>query len=351
MRILYGLSADGLGHAMRARVIAAHLSAQGHDVRLATSGRPAALLRRHGFSVVDVGGLSTHYEGGKVRRRETAWRALRDMPGRVRRNVRVLCEQAEAFAPELVLTDFSGFACALGHALDLPMVSIDHQHVVDRFHHPWRVVGGFAVDFVLARAVVRAKTPRCHRYIVTSFFFPAARDERATTLVGPVMRPEVERLNPTVADHVVVYQTAGGDPSLIPALRAVHGVPFHVYGHGSSGSTGNVTLRRFDEASFLDDLASARAVIANGGFTAISEALYFGKPVLSIPVPGQAEQQLNAAWLEHLGLGQHVQRLDGASVRGFLERLPSLQSSCDVRLRSGTRDALCEVDRALAEVA
>ena len=59
---------------------------------------------------------------------------------------------------------------------------------------------------------------------------------------------------------------------------------------------GNVELRDFDETRFAADLRSARAVIANGGFTTLAEAIRLGKPVLSIPVRHQGEQELNAAY-------------------------------------------------------
>lgn len=350
MRIFYGLSGDGLGHAMRARVIAAHLLERGHEVRLASWGPAAALLRRHGFSVIEVGGLSAHYERGRVRRTKTAVRMLRETPARVVTNARALLEQAESFVPDIAITDFNGFACVLGHVLKVPTLSIDHQHVLDRFQQPRHVVAGFAADFAVARALVSAKTPRCHRYLVTSFFFPEARHGTTTSIFGPVMRPELTRLSPTRGDHIVVYQTAGGASGLLAALRSVQGLEFRVYGYGAPCRVGNVVLRCFDEGGFLADLAGARAVITNGGFTAIAEALYLGKPVLSVPLPGQAEQQLNAAWLAELGLGMRAPQVDRAQLRRFIDRLPDLPAGGDARLRTGTRDALATIDRALAEV-
>jgi len=336
---------------MRARVIAAHLVERGHEVRLASWGAAAALLRRHGFSVIEVRGLSAHYEQGRVRRAKTALRMLRETPARLATNARTLLEQAESFVPDVAITDFNGFACVLGHLLKVPTLSVDHQHVMDRFRQPRHVVAGFASDFAVARAVVSAKTPRCRRYLVTSFFFPEARRSMTTSIFGPVMRPELTRLNPTRGDHIVVYQTAGGASGLVSALRSMEGVEFRVYGHGAPCQLGNVSLRCFDEASFLADLAAARAVITNGGFTAIAEALYLGKPVLSVPLPGQAEQQLNAAWLAELGLGMRAPWVDCVQIRRFIDRLPDMPAGGDARLRTGTRDALAAIDRALAEVA
>jgi hypothetical protein len=57
---------------------------------------------------------------------------------------------------------------------------------------------------------------------------------------------------------------------------------------------GNVTYRPFGEARFIEDLRTARAVVAGGGFTLLSEAVFLHKPVLSVPVERQFEQVLNA---------------------------------------------------------
>ena len=45
-KMLYGLSGDGLGHTMRARVIASHLRTRGHVVHMAACGRSARICAR-----------------------------------------------------------------------------------------------------------------------------------------------------------------------------------------------------------------------------------------------------------------------------------------------------------------
>ena len=47
MRILYGAVGEGLGHATRSSVVAEHLIAQGHEVKMAASGRALPYLREH----------------------------------------------------------------------------------------------------------------------------------------------------------------------------------------------------------------------------------------------------------------------------------------------------------------
>jgi UDP:flavonoid glycosyltransferase YjiC (YdhE family) len=50
-------------------------------------------------------------------------------------------------------------------------------------------------------------------------------------------------------------------------------------------------------------LASADALVINGGYSAVSEAFVLGKPVFVVPVPGHAEQFVNACLVRDLGLG------------------------------------------------
>src|SRR5690349_193827 len=46
MRILYGVVGEGMGHAMRSRVVLEHLFASGHEVEIMASGRAAEFLRK-----------------------------------------------------------------------------------------------------------------------------------------------------------------------------------------------------------------------------------------------------------------------------------------------------------------
>ena len=346
MRILYGVTGCGLGHTMRARAVTEHLTSRGHDVRIAASGRAVGILQGHGLDVVAIDGMAMRFADGEARRVRSAFSLLRQAPRAIRRNAVAAWDHVLDFDPEVLLTDFDSFVPAVGAVLRRPVISLDHQHVLDRFRHPDAVRAKVSA-FALARALVTAKTPRCDHYIVTSFFFPEPRYS-GTSLVGPIVRGEVERARPTDGEHVLVYQTTAGDQRLLPALLAVPKVPFVVYGLGRDERIENVELRSFDESRFVGDLASARAVIANGGYTTLSEAVVLGKPVLSIPVRGQPEQELNAAWLEVLGLGKHAERIDACAIRTFLDRREAYRAP---PVRSGTRDATSALDRALAEAA
>src|SRR4029078_10923490 len=104
------------------------------------------------------------------------------------------------------------------------------------------------------------------------------------------------------------------------------GIPARVYGLRRDLTAdmvdGNVTYRPFGEARFIEDLRTARAVVAGGGFSLLREAVFLQKPVLSVPVERQFEQVLNALYLQDLGYGTRARRLDEATLGAFLERIP-----------------------------
>jgi uncharacterized protein (TIGR00661 family) len=98
----------------------------------------------------------------------------------------------------------------------------------------------------------------------------------------------------------------------------VKGERFVVYGLRRKATHGNCTLKEFSEEGFVEDLASARAVVANGGLSLLGEAVYLGKPTYSVPVRHQFEQLMNARYLEELGYGLHAEAIEGDALRLFL---------------------------------
>jgi uncharacterized protein (TIGR00661 family) len=207
------------------------------------------------------------------------------------------------------------------------------MQIINRCKHPREVLEGHEIDFRLSRAFIRSKLPFCDHYIVTTFFRPEVRKSR-TTLVPPILRPEILSAQPSRGEHLLVYQTAEGNTGLTRTLAAT-GMECRIYGlrRGIEEEQveGNLRFRPFDEAGFIADLASARAVICGGGFTVLGEAVYLRKPTLSTPVQRQFEQVLNARWLERLGYGKYAESLaDPAVVHSFLDAVPA----CEERLAS-----------------
>jgi uncharacterized protein (TIGR00661 family) len=173
------------------------------------------------------------------------------------------------------------------------------------------------------------------------------RKER-TTLVPPILRPEIVAARSEPGEHLLVYQTSTSNTAL-PEILKQSGLPCHIYGLRRDLTEdvrdGNLLYRPFSETGFIDDLRTARAVVAGGGYTLMSEAVYLHKPMLALPVQGQFEQVLNALYLEKLGYGMYAPALTLERLREFLQRVPQCQES----LKGYTQDGNVKMMSALRE--
>jgi uncharacterized protein (TIGR00661 family) len=214
---------------------------------------------------------------------------------------------------------------------------------------------GVKVDYQMIKAFVRAKLPACDHYVVTTFFYPQIRNkfEKNTTLIPPILRQPIldAKRHARIGSHVLVYQTSMSDTRLLDELERVQGTQFVVYGLRRNARRGNLTLKEFSEDGFVHDLATARAVVCNGGLSLIGEAVYLGKPIFSVPVGNQFEQVLNARYLEELGYGLAADRIDSDVLGLFLREAPKFAARVAKHKQDGNRELFDVVDRMLERFA
>jgi uncharacterized protein (TIGR00661 family) len=351
MRILYGVAGEGMGHAMRSRVVIDALAGR-HDVEVVVSGRAHDYLKAREsdrLGVTRIWGLSIVYEDNEVRNFRTVLRNVKGAVGGWPRNVKAYFEVAEAFQPDVVVSDFETWSYLFGKRHRLPVVSLDNNQIVNRCAHPPEVLEGKEREYRVAKGVVKAKLPGCFHYLVTTFFYPKVAKPR-TTLHPPVLRPEILAARPEASRHLLVYQTSTSNPRLPEILRR-SGVECRIYGLRRDlvrdERDGNLLWRPFGERTFVEDLRTARAVVSGGSFTLMSEAVFLHRPMLSIPVKKQFEQILNGRWLARLGFGQHADEITGASLGEFLERVPEYEGRLAAYRQDGNRELLAKLDEVL----
>jgi uncharacterized protein (TIGR00661 family) len=351
MKVLYGVVGEGMGHAMRSRVVLEHLVSVGHEVEIMASGRAVDFLSKRFEEVNRIHGLHMIYEENRVRRGATLWsnvlQGIAGLPG----NIATYFETIRSFRPDVVVSDFESWTYLFAKNHRLPVLSIDNMQVINRCTHPPEVVAGHEAAFQISRAFIKAKLPWCEQYFITTFFYPPVRKER-TTLHAPILRPEVLAATRRRGDHLLVYQTGESHEALVQSLHAT-GVECRIYGlrRGLTEEVveGNLRYRAFSEQGFIDDLASCRAVIAGGGFTLMGEAVYLRKPMLAVPLQLQFEQVLNARWLERLGYGRGAESLDDPRVvRAFLDAVPRCEEVLEGYAQDGNRVLLDDLDAWLA---
>jgi len=350
MRILYGVTGEGMGHAMRSRVVLEHLVAQGHDVQIMVSGRAMEFLSKRFEGVNRIHGFHMIYEENRVKRGKTLWSNILKGIAGIPQNIAAYFDLIREFEPTVVISDFESWTYLYAKRHNLPIFSLDNMQIINRCKHSDDITDGFEADYEITRLFVKSKLPFCDHYLVTTFFYPELRKQH-TTLVPPILRPEILDAKSTQGKHILVYQTGEGYQTLAETLSRT-GLEYRIYGMRRTIKEeqieGNLRYRPFSEKGFIDDLASAKAVISGGGFTLMGEAVYLRKPMLSVPVGHQFEQVLNARYLQKLGFGRMAKSLDDPSVvKSFLEAVPSCAKALQAYSQDGNKVVLSQVDQLL----
>lgn len=100
----------------------------------------------------------------------------------------------------------------------------------------------------------------------------------------------------------VVFMLSGSvHASLIPFDQDQ--LPFQIDVVGRTGKSMPNVIYHGRKMDNTEQLLAADALVINGGYSAVSEAFLLRKPVFVVPVPGHAEQFVNANLVRDLGLG------------------------------------------------
>lgn len=340
-RIIYAACGEGMGHAIRTSVILDHLK-NNNELMVFASERAYDFLSQKFDDVYRLYGFNTVYENNAVNDKKTFINAMKYLPRDVKDNIRLLYGIANKFKPDLIISDFEFYSNILSKIIRVPMISIDNMHVITQCKID--VPKKFSRDKLKAEGVVRSFIQRPQKYIITSYFYPEIKNDEKVSIFPPILRKEILELEPKKGDNVLVYQTSSSNLELINLLKNLD-ENFIVYGFDKETVEDNVTFRNFNEDQFFEDLGNCKAVIANGGFTLLSEAIYLKKPVLSVPVKGQFEQILNAIYLERLGYGEFHEKLDVDVIKNFLNNLTKYDKVLKTYTQDGNKSILSEIDR------
>lgn len=297
-RIVFGVMGDAMGHITFSSIVASLLA--DHEF-LFMGGGKIGLIESMGYKVVELPMLSTYYADNQVDLKKTVENAARIL---VRRG-NTLCRVKEVmkeFSPHVVLSNYEYFTPLAAHQLNIPSVSVDHQHILTQFR--WPIDPGWSLGRLLLTLPLTYMYSNAQKYLVSSFFRLEPVNPEKVQVVPSVLRPIVQEFVPHTGEHILVYQTS---PSFLPLLERLKELPsqFVVYGFGKRESSGNLTFKANSTSGFLSDLSGCKYAIVNGGHNVISESLYYGKPILCFTIRLAYEQFLNAFMIKHLGYGDY----------------------------------------------
>jgi uncharacterized protein (TIGR00661 family) len=331
MNILYGLAGFGFGHASRGRRIIEFLKSQGHTVKIVTFGQSIEFLKDYfPEDLIEIRGYKSYFSKDKIAPGKLFLKIIQGAPSVINTNFSIIKKIIKNFKIDIIINDFEATSRWWARATNLPMITIDNQFMTHlcKIKSPAKFLPSkIASDLLMGLFFPWGDW----RFILS--LDPASTPARKifssnTFVVPPILRNEVFGLKPKTGDFILVYQTATlYKKKLIAALKQTN-EKFICYNlDEKEGTFGNITFKKFSQNGLLNDLAQAKAVIQNGGFTLMSEALYLHKPILSLPIKGDFEQLSNALVLEKSGWGMHGDDVNKKIITDFLAKLSFYQKN------------------------
>jgi uncharacterized protein (TIGR00661 family) len=329
-----------MGHAMRSGEIISWLQSQKHEVHAYAGGAGSAYLRSLSH-VTPIPHLHFIIREGKVRGIRTLFSNLIHLPWYFW-SFSLRLYEGLVHRPDVIITDYEPLTAWTAFFLRIPLLSIDNQHSitdVDSSRIP------FSFGKITYQFFTRCMVPFPQKTLIFSFISLQTTTPRAT-LIAPVVKKSIQRTRTCTKTHFLVY-LSGSNESLIPLFQSFSPFSFIVYGLGRSEQRGNVTLKKFDEHSFVNDLASCKGFITNGGMTSLSEALFLRKPILCVPLAGQSEQQANASFLIQTGNGIMGDNLTSALLTRFCSFVKRFRPSTNTQVMPSWKPILQKTLRKL----
>jgi len=336
MKIIYGVCGEGMGHAVRSKAVINSLGK--HDLLVIAGDRAYPYLKKHVKRIIPTISFRIVYYRNRVQNIITVLYNILRFPIHIVLFFHILFTMM-SFKPDIVINDFDHVTNWAANILRIPVITIDNELIIsktsiERPHKSW-------LSYLKTLIVLKIIVPTARHHIIPTYFFPALKKENVT-LIHSILRTYIVQLKPQTKNYFLVYQTSTSNKKL---LRTLQKLPYRfiIYGFHKKTKENNCTFKPFDGPGFCADLKNCKGVITNGGFTLITEALYLRKPILSLPVGSQFEQQVNAHYLHKMGYGLHAQQLTPAIMMRFVRNIPLFRKKLKTYKHPGSTSVMGEI--------
>ena len=297
-RILLLVNGLGLGNSTRSYGVIQQLFAKGAEVEVVTSNNGLWFFadKPEVSRVTEIPSLQYGQKAGRINIAATLSQAGAVFDT-IRRADAVISDTIARFRPSSVVTD-SIYSVRPTRRAGLPLVAINNSDMVVR-----RMArGGCPADVIPQFLVVELSDYLFHRLLPDLVISPRLGRNDTTQggnfrWVGPIVRDACrpEPISTKRPEKVAVMLSGSVFGSRVAFKRDRSDVAIDVLGRPTP-SEGNVPKGVTFHGKVRDSMAfirSADLVVVNGGFSAVSEALFLRKPTVVIPVPRHAEQWVN----------------------------------------------------------
>ncbi len=339
-KILYGVMGNTNGHIMRTFSLITRIPE--HEFHLVAGGRVLDVNNGR-YPLLQVPVLHSRYKNQKL----DLWGTIYQIALRIFQ-IPCICwkihKLVKKIQPDVIVSDREFFTPIYARLTGRKCYSVDHTHILKVCDFP--VPENMKKIHALTMFHDNLLFDFTKENFIVSFFQPPMieRPGFKEEVFGGVVRPEVDGVKASEGEHIFVYLTVPDFPELIEALQQCSR-PVIFYGYGREGVDGNITYRGFSKTQILEELASCRYAIVNGGHNLLSEALHFGKPAMCFPISGAVEQYINVHFMRELKYGDYTYSKSPTVdlFEDFDKHCDEYQASIKANYRGGTEDLVARL--------
>lgn len=322
--IFYSCSGEGRGHASRARTIIEDLKGK-HSITVYAPEHAYELLyplyKNSEVKIKKIPGLLFYYN--EMKKLDYFTTIVKSIDYLIKQSgiVDTIYRDIEREKPDLVITDFEPSLPKAAEKYGIPYISVDHQHFLATYDLSTLPISLQQMAMFMA-TTVNLFYMKQSETVVSAFYFPPLKKNcKNVQQIGIFLSKDIRDITPHDGKHVLVYMRRYLNNNLVKALEKCKSKVI-IYTNEKCRSYRNIKFKKISPKGFIEDLADCRALVSTAGNQLIGEALYLGKPVFSIPEPGNYEQEINGHFLQKSGGGENVymHMIDDHAIKRFLDR-------------------------------
>jgi len=327
----------GLGHASRLLILAENIKRPGIEMRFSSFGEARNYIESQGFKCEKVppvefmwgrdGEFSVMSNINKI----PQW--LVNLPVQINKEIKYM----KKFNPQIIISDSRLSPLIAARILNLPKILIINQvkllltprlreFKAGRFFETcngelmggmWNMSDRILIPdlpppYTISESTINSVRSIKSKLDYVGFITPRAKiTENSLSKTKEVL--QIDSTKPLVFVHI-----SGPMGTRIPIIKKLIDVfkkqPSIQFVFSEGKSNGNMVPSKisnnmwyFEWCPFKDEIFSlSNVIIMRGGHTAISQAIQYGKPIISIPIESHGEQMSNSSKIERLGIGKAI---------------------------------------------
>jgi uncharacterized protein (TIGR00661 family) len=345
MNIIYGINADGLGHAVRSIPIIKHLKNQGHNIHIITDKNVKDFLGSKYGNYTLISQMLLGYKEEKI----SYWKTILDNVYLTKKNMTNILKiknVIKKFKPDIIISDLETFSLWAGEIFEIPTISIDNHATIFRGEIDFNIKD--TANYLTSKSISKIICPHADRYFGLSFYKTKIK-KKNTKFFDPVFLEEQLNYKPNKENYILVYNRFL-DKKTIDALKKIKDQKFILFGAKKNYTQKNITYKKMGTPNMWKYIANAKAFVTNGGHTSICEAILFKTPIYSIPVKRQFEQTSNALYVQKKKFGEKHSNLTKNKLNDFLLKLDLYKHYLNKHKFKDSKYFFRELDKTIEEL-